>query len=104
MKSSRLETYLKEVAAIEPLHSWEETALLARKEWDTTARERLQHAYLHRVVTMAQGMNVTAPLLDVIQEGNVGLALAIRKYQRGNLTDYVDHFIRRAIQRRFHTE
>jgi DNA-directed RNA polymerase sigma subunit (sigma70/sigma32) len=104
MKPSRLERYLQEVAAIEPLHSWEEIALLARKEWDTTAHERLQRAYLHRVVVIAQSMCVDAPLLDVIQEGNVGLAMAVRKYHRGAFLPYLDHFIRRAIRRRFQAE
>lgn len=104
MKSSQLKQYLEAVQAIEPLHSWEQAALLERKEWDPAARERLQLGYLHRVIAIARKMSLSAPLLDVIHEGNVGLALAIMKYRQGDLPAYIDHFVRRAIRRRFGSE
>lgn len=96
--------YLKEIGQI-PLLSGEEEISLARRmqAGDETARERLAEANLRLVVSIAKryagrGMQ----LLDLIQEGNLGLIKAVEKfdYQKGyKFSTYATWWIRQAITR-----
>ena len=96
--------YLKEIGRI-PLLSTEEELHLARRmnEGDAAAKERLAQANLRLVVSIAKryagrGMQ----LLDLIQEGNLGLIRAVDKfdYRKGyKFSTYATWWIRQAITR-----
>jgi len=96
--------YLKEIGKV-PLLSVEEEVELARKmeEGDETAKKQLAEANLRLVVSIAKryvgrGMQ----LLDLIQEGNLGLIKAVDKfeYQKGfKFSTYATWWIRQAITR-----
>lgn len=96
--------YLKEIGQI-PLLTPEEEISLARRmnAGDDAARERLAEANLRLVVSIAKryagrGMQ----LLDLIQEGNLGLIKAVEKfdYQKGyKFSTYATWWIRQAITR-----
>lgn len=81
-ENDSLEKYLSEIAKIEMI-SPEEEAVLARKirEGDETALDKLTKANLRFVVSVAkqyQGHGLT--LSDLINEGNVGLIKAAKKF------------------------
>lgn len=96
--------YLKEIGRI-PLLSSEEEFILAKRmsSGDETAKARLAEANLRLVVSIAKkyagrGMQ----LLDLIQEGNLGLIKAVEKfdYQKGyKFSTYATWWIRQAITR-----
>jgi RNA polymerase primary sigma factor len=96
--------YLKEIGKI-PLLSMEEELALAQRmsEGDEEAKERLAEANLRLVVSIAKryagrGMQ----LLDLIQEGNLGLIKAVEKfdYSKGyKFSTYATWWIRQAVTR-----
>lgn len=96
--------YLKEIGKI-PLLTPEEEAELARRAeaGDEEAKKRLAEANLRLVVSIAKrytghGMQ----LLDLIQEGNIGLMKAIEKfdYQKGfKISTYATWWVRQAMTR-----
>ena len=96
--------YLKEIGKV-PLLSGEEELELAAKaaEGDEEARKKLAESNLRLVVSIAKhytgrGMQ----LLDLIQEGNLGLIKAVEKfdYTRGyKFSTYATWWIRQAITR-----
>ena len=96
--------YLKEIGKI-PLLSVEEEAHLAEriKMGDKKARQRLAEANLRLVVSIAKRYNGRGlPILDLIQEGNLGLIKAVEKYdyQKGyRFSTYATWWIRQAITR-----
>ncbi len=74
--------YLKEIRKY-PLLSFEEEIELSRKiqNGDIQARKKLIESNLRLVVTVARRYSTTEfPLLDIIQEGNLGLITAAQKY------------------------
>jgi RNA polymerase primary sigma factor len=83
----------------------EEEEDLSRKiaEGDQSARKRLIEANLRLVVRIARSMwNPSLSLIDLIQEGNIGLMKAVDKfeYQRGyKFSTYATWWIRQAITR-----
>lgn len=80
--SDLIKTYLKEISKFPLLSATEETALFARiKKHDKIAREKLINSNLRFVVTVAkQYQNQGLPLLDLIEEGTLGLIHAIDKF------------------------
>ena len=96
--------YLKEIGRI-PLLGPEEEMTLARRmsDGDEAAKDRLAEANLRLVVSIAKryagrGMQ----LLDLIQEGNLGLIKAVDKfdYRKGyKFSTYATWWIRQAITR-----
>ena len=77
-----LSMYLKEINRI-PLMTREEEEIIARKaaEGDPASRKRLIEANLRFVVNVAKKyQNQGLPLIDLINEGNIGLMNAIEKY------------------------
>ncbi|MDO5344601.1 MAG: RNA polymerase sigma factor RpoD [Lachnospiraceae bacterium] len=96
--------YLKEIGKV-PLLSQEEESELSRRlrEGDTEAGKRLAEANLRLVVSIAKryvGRGML--LLDLIQEGNLGLMKAVDKfdYERGyRFSTYATWWIRQAITR-----
>ncbi len=96
--------YLKDIGKF-PLLSMEEEVELAKRmsEGDEDAKQQLSQANLRLVVSIAKryvgrGMQ----LLDLIQEGNLGLMKAVEKfdYQRGyKFSTYATWWIKQAITR-----
>ena len=96
--------YLKEIGKI-PLLSQEEELAIAQRmaQGDEKARQQMTEANLRLVVSIAQryvgrGMQ----LLDLIQEGNLGLLKAVEKfdYTKGyKFSTYATWWIRQAITR-----
>ena len=96
--------YLREIGRVNLLTAQEEVELAKKMEAGSmAARERLIKANLRLVVSVAKkyigrGMS----LLDLIQEGNIGLIRAVEKfdYRRGyKFSTYATWWIRQAITR-----
>jgi RNA polymerase primary sigma factor len=99
-----LERYLEDIRPI-PLLTPEEEVILAQRveSGDREATERFARANLRLVVSIAkryQGMGL--PLIDLIQEGNIGLMRAVQKFdwRRGyKFSTYATWWIRQGITR-----
>ena len=96
--------YLKEIGKI-PLLTPEEEAALAKKarEGDEEAKKQLAEANLRLVISIAKRYSHgNMQLLDLIQEGNIGLMKALEKfdYARGyKFSTYATWWIRQAMVR-----
>jgi len=102
--SDPLRLYLKEIAQAPLLTPEEEVELAKRiKEGDTEALQRFVRSNLRLVVSIAKryvGRGLS--LLDLIQEGNIGLMRAVEKFdwRRGyRFSTYATWWIRQAITR-----
>lgn len=97
-----LKTYINEINKI-PLLTREEEDYLAKRmdEGDLEARESLISANLRFVVKIAKKyMNKGLPLVDLINEGNMGLIMACKKfdYRKGyHFISYAVWWIRQSI-------
>ncbi len=97
-----LKTYINEINKI-PLLSREEEDSLARRmdKGDPDAREQLINANLRFVVKIAKKyMNKGLPLVDLINEGNMGLIMACKKFdfRKGyHFISYAVWWIRQSI-------
>ncbi len=96
--------YLKEIGQVPLLRAEEEVALAKRVEMgDVLASKQLAEANLRLVVSIAKkyiGRGLS--LLDLIQEGNIGLMKAVEKFdwRRGfKFSTYATWWIRQAITR-----
>ena len=102
--SEALQIYLNEIGQI-PLLSEEEERDLGEKSarGDEEARKRLSEGNLRLVVSLAKhytGRGV--PLMDLIQEGNMGLMRAVEKYdytKENRFSTYASWWIKEAMQR-----
>lgn len=100
-----IRAYLKEIGEFPLLTKGEEFALARRiEEGDEQARTRMINANLRLVVSVAKryvrGSNMT--LLDLIQEGNLGLLKAVEKFDchKGyKFSTYAMWWIRQAVTR-----
>ncbi|MBQ9885314.1 MAG: RNA polymerase sigma factor RpoD [Lachnospiraceae bacterium] len=96
--------YLKEIGKI-PLLSAQEERMLAKRsfEGDEAAGQRLAEANLRLVVSIAKKYSGRGmQLLDLIQEGNLGLIRAVEKfdYRKGyKFSTYATWWIRQSISR-----
>ena len=96
--------YLKEIGKI-PLLTPDEEQALARKmaEGDEAANQKMVEANLRLVVSIAKRyVGRGLPLLDLIQEGNLGLIKAVSKfdYTKGyKFSTYATWWIRQSISR-----
>jgi RNA polymerase primary sigma factor len=96
--------YLKEIGTY-PLLTADQELILAEHvaRGDPRARQKLVEANLRLVVSIAKRYsNQGLPLLDMIQEGNIGLMRAAQKfdYKRGfRFSTYATWWIRQAISR-----
>ncbi len=104
LTQDNIQMYLREIGKIPLLTAEEEVALAKRKErFDKEAERRLIEANLRLVVSIAKkfaGKSLT--LLDLIQEGNIGLFRAVKKfeYRKGyKFSTYATWWIRQAITR-----
>lgn len=99
-----IRTYLKEIRKI-PLLKQEEEIELAKKikAGSSEARKRMIRSNLRIVVKIAkQYIHFGLPLMDLIEEGNMGLMRAVDKFnpKRGfRLSTYAAWWIRQAIGR-----
>jgi RNA polymerase primary sigma factor len=106
LKIDSVQMYLKEIGRY-PLITGEEEVELAKRieKGDETAREKLTRSNLRLVVSIAKryvGRSPNLTLLDLIQEGNIGLFKAVEKfdYRKGyKFSTYATWWIRQAITR-----
>ncbi len=101
-----VQMYLKEIGRTALLTSAEEKDLAKRAEkGDEMARKRLIQANLRLVVSIAKRYVNRSPrlsILDLIQEGNIGLSRAVDKfdYRKGfKFSTYATWWIRQAVTR-----
>lgn len=105
LNADSVQMYLKEIGKVPLLTGAEEVELAKRKEkGDREAEQRIIESNLRLVVSIAKrfagakGMS----LLDLIQEGNIGLFRAVEKfeYRKGyKFSTYATWWIRQAITR-----
>src|SRR3990167_2678356 len=104
--SDSVQMYLREIGKISLINAAEEKELARRIErGDLEAKSKLTQANLRLVVSIAKkyvGRSPTLTLLDLIQEGNLGLFRAVEKFdwRRGfKFSTYATWWIRQAITR-----
>ncbi len=99
-----IQMYLREIGKVPLLTAEQEVSLAKRKErGDNDAERRMIEANLRLVVSIAKKfVGKSLSLLDLIQEGNIGLFRAVKKfdYRRGyKFSTYATWWIRQAITR-----
>jgi len=106
ISTNSVQMYLKEIGKVPLLTAQEEVDLAKRIEKDDeAAKKRLAEANLRLVVSIAKkyvGRSHNLTLLDLIQEGNIGLFRAVEKYdwRKGyKFSTYATWWIRQAITR-----
>src|SRR5260370_30420196 len=96
--------YLREIGQIQLLTPQEEIDLAARiKEGNREARALMIKANLRLVVKIAHDYaNLGLPLLDLVSEGNIGLMMAVERFdpaKGGKLRTYAAWWIKQSIKR-----
>ena len=104
ISSDSIQMYLREIGKVSLLKAEEEVALAKRKErGEQEAKQLLIQANLRLVVSIAKKFTgKSLSLLDLIQEGNIGLFRAVEKfeYRKGyKFSTYATWWIRQAITR-----
>lgn len=101
---SAIKLYLREIGQVKLLTPEDEIELAALiKSGDKKARERMIKANLRLVVKIAhdyEGLGL--PLLDLINEGNIGLMKAVERFdpaKGGKLSTYGSWWIKQSIKR-----
>lgn len=104
--TNSVQIYLREIGKVLLLTAQEEVDLAKRIEkGEEAAKKRLAEANLRLVVSIAKkyvGRSANLTLLDLIQEGNIGLFRAVEKYdwRKGyKFSTYATWWIRQAITR-----
>ncbi len=105
-KHDSVQMYLKEIGKYDLIDAKKEVELAKRIEaGDESAKNELARANLRLVVSIAKkyvGRSPDLTLLDLIQEGNIGLFKAVDKfeYQKGfKFSTYATWWIRQAVTR-----
>lgn len=101
---SAIRLYLREIGQVPLLTIEEENALAARiQQGDKAARELMIKANLRLVVKIAHDYDwLGLPLLDLINEGNIGLMKAVERFdpkKGGKLSTYGAWWIKQSIKR-----
>ena len=104
LSADSIQMYLREIGKVALLKQEEELSLAKRKEHgDRDAEKKLIEANLRLVVSIAKKfVGKSLSLLDLIQEGNIGLFRAVEKfeYRKGyKFSTYATWWIRQAITR-----
>jgi RNA polymerase primary sigma factor len=99
-----MKVYLREIGRIPLLTPPQEIELAAKiKNGDGKARALMISSNLRLVVTIAQDYaNLGLPLLDLISEGNIGLMIAVDRFdpaKGAKLSTYAAWWIRQSIKR-----
>jgi RNA polymerase primary sigma factor len=99
-----IKLYLREIGQVKLLTPLEEIELAARiRKGDKKAREQMIKANLRLVVKIAHDYeNFGLPLLDLINEGNIGLMKAVERFdpaKGGKLSTYGSWWIKQSIKR-----
>lgn len=103
-EQTSLDIYLKQISVI-PLITVQEEIVLAKQiaGGDEKAREKMITANLRLVVKIAQDYsNIGLSLLDLINEGNIGLMKAVERFdpsKGGKLSTYASWWIKQSIKR-----
>ncbi len=104
--SDLVQMYLREIGRVSLLTAEEEVKLAkAIEKGDLAAKQKLTEANLRLVVSIAKkyvGRSHNLSLLDLVQEGNIGLFRAVEKfdYRKGyKFSTYATWWIRQAITR-----
>jgi RNA polymerase primary sigma factor len=103
-QDSLLSIYMREAGQVALLTVAEEAALAKRiQRGDAAAREHMIRANLRLVIKIAREYeNLGMPILDLINEGNIGLMKAVEKFdptKGGKLSTYAALWIRQQIRR-----
>jgi len=104
ISADSIQMYLREIGRVPLLGGEEEVSLAKRKEkGDLEAKKKLIESNLRLVVSIAKKFTGRSlSLLDLIQEGNIGLFRAVEKfdYKKGyKFSTYATWWIRQAITR-----
>jgi len=104
ISTDSIQMYLREIGKVPLLTGEEEVSLAKRKDrGEKDAEQRLIEANLRLVVSIAKKfVDKSLSLLDLIQEGNIGLFRAVEKfdYRKGyKFSTYATWWIRQAITR-----
>ena len=104
LSEDSIQMYLREIGKVPLLHAEEEMSLARRKEkGDKEAEKKIIEANLRLVVSIAKKfVGKSMSLLDLIQEGNIGLFKAVEKFdpKKGyKFSTYATWWIRQAITR-----
>lgn len=96
--------YLQEIGQVPLLTAAEEVELAARiAKGDEAAREHMIRANLRLVVKIARDYeNLGLPLLDLVNEGNIGLMKAVERFdpaKGGKFSTYGSYWIKQSIKR-----
>ena len=99
-----LQLYLREIGQVKLLTPKEEKALARRiKRGDAEAREHMIKANLRLVVKIARDYDgLGLPLLDLINEGNIGLIKGVERFnprKGAKLSTYAAWWIKQSIKR-----
>lgn len=96
--------YMREIGRVELLTQSEENRLAAKiKKGNAAARELMIRANLRLVVKIARDYEgLGLPLLDIINEGNIGLMSAVERFdphKGAKLSTYASWWIKQSIRR-----
>ncbi len=103
-RDAMLDMYLKDVSVFQVLTRESECALARRlRAGDRSARQEMIQCNLRLVVSVArQYENQGMPILDVIEEGNIGLMRAVERFDPDmecRFSTYAVHWIKQSIRR-----
>jgi len=103
-RDALLDMYMRDVAVYPVLTREQECALARRlRTGDQSARQEMIQCNLRLVLSVArQYDNQGMPLLDVIEEGNIGLMRAVERFDPDmecRFSTYAVHWIKQAIRR-----
>ena len=103
-RGDTLELYLREIGRVNLLTREEEVALARRiRKGDEAAREHMIKANLRLVVKIARDYEgLGLPLLDLINEGNIGLMKGVERFdpdKGAKLSTYSSWWIKQSIRR-----
>jgi RNA polymerase primary sigma factor len=104
LRGDTLQLYLREIGQVQLITPKEEIVLARRiKKGDKRARERMITANLRLVVKIARDYEgLGLPLLDLINEGNIGLMKGVERFKPGKgakLSTYASWWIKQCIMR-----
>jgi RNA polymerase primary sigma factor len=104
LRGDTLQLYLREIGQVKLITPREEIALARRiKKGDRKAREQMITANLRLVVKIARDYEgLGLPLLDLINEGNIGLMKGVERFnprKGAKLSTYASWWIKQCIMR-----